>query len=330
MKSLTACLMLMIAAGREAAPDATERGRALSAWSSPASIEKLIAAASPELRAAIATAGGPAVMAEMIARQLGAERQVLDEFAITLNGLTSYHRLSAFERAPAALTSVVWNSAGIVEGATVRPAPRPHEDASARTLATKLSLPFAQPRQGKWFTYWGGANAARNYHVAAPDQRYAYDFVVVRGGRSFDGRAEDPDSYFCWSEPVLAPAPGLVTTAIDGIADNRPVGAMNPRQAAGNHVVIEHGPGVYSLIAHLQAGSVAVADGQRVRRGQKLGLCGNSGNSSEPHVHYHLQTTGSFGGDAKGLPAPFTDLLVDGRRAGLAVPVRGQTVAPAR
>ena len=105
---------------------------------------------------------------------------------------------------------------------------------------------------------------------------------------------------------------------------------MNAQAPAGNHVIIDQGEGVYALLGHLQRGSIAVEEGERVRAGQRLGACGNSGASSEPHVHFHLQDRGTFGPPARGVPAVFSGLRIDGQAREHGRPVRGQTVAPSR
>ncbi len=87
---------------------------------------------------------------------------------------------------------------------------------------------------------------------------------------------------------MLAPADGTVIEVIEGVRDNEP-GSMNPYSAVGNCVLIEHRPDEISVLAHFQRGSIVVKTGDKVKRGQVLGRCGNSGNSSEPHIHFHLQ-----------------------------------------
>jgi murein DD-endopeptidase MepM/ murein hydrolase activator NlpD len=87
---------------------------------------------------------------------------------------------------------------------------------------------------------------------------------------------------------VLAPANGMVTDVINGVRDNKP-GSMNPYSAMGNTVVIEHRKDEVSVLSHFKLGSIAVKVGDKVKKRQVIGLCGNSGNSSEPHLHYHLQ-----------------------------------------
>ncbi|MEK9145602.1 MAG: M23 family metallopeptidase [Elusimicrobiota bacterium] len=94
---------------------------------------------------------------------------------------------------------------------------------------------------------------------------------------------------------------------------------MNPLMAAGNAVLIEHRPDEISVLAHFKQGSIRVKPGQRVVRCEILGLCGNSGNSSEPHLHYHLQNT-HFPQEATGIRAFFESVRVE--RAGVRVSTR--------
>ena len=148
---------------------------------------------------------------------------------------------------------------------------------------------FHLPLDGPVTVAWGGEASAVNYHVFLPDQRWAYDLLVTRDGRSFEGSGGGLDDYYAYGLPVRAPAPGVVFAASDGAPD---VAIGEPRwglAGLGNHVGLEVAPDEYLFIAHLQPGSVAVAVGDRVRAGQVLGRVGNSGNSSEPHVHLHLQ-----------------------------------------
>lgn len=102
---------------------------------------------------------------------------------------------------------------------------------------------------------------------------------------------------------------------------------MDPNQPLGNHVILDHENGEYSFLAHFKKATVAVKPGQSVKTGDRLGLCGNSGNSTEPHLHYHLQTTPDFGaGD--GLPIQFLDYVADGEPVARGEPVKGQQIHP--
>lgn len=319
----TVAVLSTAAAAQVAADDILARGRALSDWSSRDSIAALYAAASPDLKRAIDAGGGPDGFVAAIGGQVGPQTRVIDESAMELNGLRTYRRLAVHERAPALLTMVMWDASGQVVSASGRPATPP--DPAPERAATPVRLPFAAPPAGSWFAVWGGANAASNYHVVAPAQRHAYDFLIVRDGRSYAGPQNALTSYHCWGRPVLAVADGVVTEAV-GDQPDQAIGASDRANAAGNHVMLRHAPDRHSLVAHLQQGSVPVKLGDRVRAGQMLGRCGNSGNTSEPHVHFHLQTGPTFAAGGTGLPATFRNAVIEGRPARAGEPVRGQAV----
>lgn len=142
------------------------------------------------------------------------------------------------------------------------------------------------PADGPLKVVSGGDTAEVNNHVVVPDQRWAYDFVVEP---YFTGSASLAD-YGCYGVPVVAPTAGLVVMARDGLPDMVPGTSSNNTEAPyGNVVAIELETGTYLIIAHLKPGSVAVREGERVEEGQAIGQCGNSGNTSEPHIHIHHQ-----------------------------------------
>ena len=148
---------------------------------------------------------------------------------------------------------------------------------------------FRLPMDGPVTVAWGGPTAPVNYHVYLPDQRWAYDLLVTREEKSFRGDGRELEEYYSYGLSVLAPASGVVFASHDGEPD---VGIDVSRwglAGLGNHVGIEVAAQQYLFIGHLQPGSVAVRVGDRVKVGQPLGRIGNSGNSSEPHVHLHLQ-----------------------------------------
>jgi len=152
---------------------------------------------------------------------------------------------------------------------------------------TKLSLPFA----GKWLVVWGGDTKELNQHHDVSNQRFAFDFLGVGpDGKTRKVAAVENEDYYAFGREILAPADGVVTDVITGVRDNVP-GSMNPYSGLGNAVFIQHSQYEVSVLAHLKRGSIKVKAGDKVKAGQKIGLCGNSGNSSEPHLHYHLQNT---------------------------------------
>lgn len=152
---------------------------------------------------------------------------------------------------------------------------------------TKLSLPF----EGKWLVSWGGDTKELNQHHDTRNQRFAFDFLGADDkGRTRRSKAQINEDYFAFGRKILTPAEGIVTDVIRGVRDNVP-GSMNPYSALGNAVFVQHSEYEISVLAHLKYASITVKVGDKVRKGQVIGLCGNSGNSSEPHLHYHLQNT---------------------------------------
>lgn len=149
---------------------------------------------------------------------------------------------------------------------------------------------FRLPLDGPLTVAWGGPTLSVNYHAVMPDQRWSFDLLVTSHGSTHRGDGSRLDDYYAFGRPVLAPAAGVVWRVHDGEPDG-PIGQWRVRGAAGNHIVLEVAPGEFLFIAHMQPGSITVAPGDRVAAGQVIGRVGNSGNSSEPHVHLHLQTT---------------------------------------
>lgn len=131
---------------------------------------------------------------------------------------------------------------------------------------------------------WGGDSLETNYHAAYPDQRWAYDLLVEPAGHG----SKKLEDYGCWGVPVRAPARARVHQIHDGEEDLTP-GVIAGKRPTGNHVALELADGTFLLLAHLQKGSVAVQPGEQVEEGALLGRCGNSGHTSEPHIHIHHQ-----------------------------------------
>lgn len=179
---------------------------------------------------------------------------------------------------------------------------------------------FHFPSTGEWTIIHGGRRRSTNYHHGSRSQRFAYDIIVKRGGRSHSGKGNAAS--YCYGEPVLAPAAGTVVLTRNDVRENRP---GEKGKGGGNGVIIDHGFGEYSSLWHFIPGSVRVKVGDRVEVGQELGKVGNSGQSSGPHIHYHVSTDPKRG-DSFGLPAPFVDVFVDGIWRERALPVRDQRV----
>lgn len=162
------------------------------------------------------------------------------------------------------------------------------------------------PLDGPVIVGWGGDSVDVNYHAAHPDQRWAYDLLVEPAGHG----SASLDDYGCYGLPVLAPADGRIVITHDGEPDQAG-GAFTPNYTApaGNYVGLRLAEtGTHLVLAHLMPGSLAVSVGDEVEEGDLVGRCGNSGNTSEPHVHiHHVRQEPEFIGFGEGLPLFFRD-----------------------
>lgn len=314
-------------AAQQADDPRMEMGRRYTQWLYEGRVDSLYARFGPQLRAAIPTEQAFAGMQQQIQGQLGAEVEVVGERIMDPTpapGMTVYVRSVRFANAPMTMNvTVATDSAGTIHGLGVRPQ-GPPQAVPSQYLEYQTKTPLRLPFEGEWFVFWGGRTVEQNYHAAHLSQRFAYDLVVTRDGSSHSGGGTALDQYHCWGRPILAPGDGTVVTALDSLPDQQ-IGTTNAAVPTGNHVIIDHGTGEFSLLAHLRSGSVAVRAGERVRAGQKVGECGNSGNTSEPHLHYQLQNGPVFG-QAEGMPAQFQDYVADGQPVPRGEPVKGQTI----
>lgn len=304
-----------------------ERGRAYTAWFYAGEVARLWERFAPEMQAAM-SADALAAFRKQVDEQLGPETGVRDEKVTPVGAFQVYTRTASFTKFPGAVV-VQWtlDGEGKVGGFFVRPAqPAPAESKEAPSphLGYATKTPLHLPFTGEWSVFWGGRSVEENYHAATTDQRFAYDIVVAKDGKSHEGDGTRNDQYYCFGRPILAPAAGKAVVVVDGIEDNVP-GEMNRAQPPGNYIVLDHGNGEFSFLAHFQKGSIQVAQGADLAAGAVLGRCGNSGNSSEPHLHYHLQTTPTFR-QGEGLPAQFLDYVADGKEVARGEPTRGQTI----
>jgi hypothetical protein len=220
---------------------------------------------------------------------------------------------------------IVLDEAGKIAGLWMQP------HTPAIPAVEKHETPLALPFKGRWLVVWGGDTKALNQHHDSPGQRFAFDFLGVGpDGKTRKGVSNSNEDYYAFGREVLAPADGTVTDVIEGVRDNVP-GSMNPYSAVGNGVVLQHREREVSVLAHFKQGSIGVKVGDKVKRGQVLGLCGNSGNSSEPHVHYHLQNTPILQ-EGTGIKCLFRKVALtrDGKTESKAEcsPVKGEIVEP--
>lgn len=309
--------------------EVSERGRELSGLFMSGRIKALVEEFEPATAEAVGGAEALSALHQQIVTQLGEERTVLSETILQppeLPGVSVYRRTARHSSFGGAVISE-WaiDRSGAVVGFYITTGEADAEAESSYldySTVAALRLPF----DGEWTVVWGGRSVEENYHAAYRDQRFAYDFLVLENGSSFSGDGKANNDYHCFGLPILAPAAGTVVGAESSMPDNLP-GAFDAANPLGNHVIIDHGANEYSFLAHLRQGSVSVGVGDEVAAGDPIGECGNSGRSSEPHLHYHLQDSPEPGTGA-GLPAQFNDYLADGEPIARGEPVQGQTISP--
>ena len=155
--------------------------------------------------------------------------------------------------------------------------------------AIDLAFPL---RGGSFLIGHGGSTAPSNIHNAHEQQRYALDIMKLNafGSRAAGLYPRDLQRYAIFDAAVLSPCNGTIVSVVDALPDQAP-GTLDPKNAAGNHVVVRCGDAEVTL-AHLRRGSVAVRAGASVISGQPLGRVGNSGNTTEPHLHVHAERNG--------------------------------------
>lgn len=191
--------------------------------------------------------------------------------------------------------------------------------------AITLSLPF----EGRWLARNSPARRVPSHGTDLLGERYAIDFIGVdHHHRTADRRdwrtflsTEPPKRFFAYGRPILAPAHGIVVQAQDGEVDHvgrrsqltlvpyalgqsarlrRGVAAI-----AGNYLIIAvRDSGAFVALVHLRAGSIRVAIGDEVRLGQPIAECGNSGNSTQPHLHLQVMDSPDLS-VARGVPMAF-------------------------
>lgn len=196
----------------------------------------------------------------------------------------------------------------------------------AGVAVSSKPIMISPPLRGDgWLAGNGPANTSGHRRAMIPveggahiAQRFAIDWVQLwPEGGTFKGDRLDNKNYRCYGAEALAVADSVVVALKDGIPENIP--GANSRAVpitletvGGNHVILDLGNGRYAFYAHLQPGKIPVKVGDKVKRGQPVGLVGNSGNSTEPHLHFHISDANSpLGSD--GLPYIFPSFEMQGK-----------------
>jgi hypothetical protein len=176
------------------------------------------------------------------------------------------------------------------------------------TVAQSPPVSIGPPlRGGDWLAEGGPSN--NSYHRRARmvgdgtvyfAQRFAIDYVKISSnGRTYGGDQKNNANYHCYGSDVIAVADGKVVATKDGVPENTPDPVARAVEitmdtAGGNFVALDIGYNRYALYGHLIPGSLKVKVGDSVKRGQFLGRLGNSGNSTEPHLHFQIADAPSF------------------------------------
>lgn len=166
-------------------------------------------------------------------------------------------------------------------------------------------IPIHLPFHGEWIVTQGHNGSLTH----KSSWRHAWDFEIADDdGKTFRSKGDFPDDYYCYNKNIIAPADGVIEEIVDSIADNI-IGEKNLEYNWGNTIVIKHSDYLYSKLSHLKPNSIEVKEGQKVKRGDLLAKCGNSGNSPYPHLHFQLQATPHIGSST--LDYPISNYFAD-------------------
>lgn len=172
--------------------------------------------------------------------------------------------------------------------------------------AVALEFPF---KNGTYYIGGGGNSRLINNHQVQFSQKYAIDVVKLNGyGANASLTRSSLEDHEIWGDSLFSPCDGVVLLAVDQFPD-APGANRDYKNPAGNHVVISY-QGHKVVMAHFRQGSIVVASGDTVSTGQYLGKVGNSGNTSQPHLHLHIE---SGGGDLEILSGNGVPMTFDGK-----------------
>jgi murein DD-endopeptidase MepM/ murein hydrolase activator NlpD len=226
---------------------------------------------------------------------------------------------TTFERTVFAV-NISLDNTGKINGLFVKPFKEDNLPKLERN-ETKLILPF----NDEWTVFWGGDTKELNYHIESEAQKNAFDIVITdKNGKTFETDGKTNEDYYAFGKELIAPCDAEVVLAVDGVKDNIP-GELNPIYVPGNTVILKTANNEYLFFAHFKQNSIVVKQGQKVKQGELLGLCGNSGNSSEAHLHFHLQNVEDMN-KATGAKCYFDEIIVDGELKKDYSPIKGEKI----
>ncbi len=142
------------------------------------------------------------------------------------------------------------------------------------------------PVRGTWLAGQAGSSPITNGHLT---NRYAIDILKLGpDGRMYKGKEDMVSDFYSYNEPIYAPADGRVSQVVDGLPSDI-MGNRDRDHSGGNLIILDIGKGKFIYFAHLRKGSIAVEEGEFIKAGTILGVVGNSGYSTHPHLHMHVQ-----------------------------------------
>jgi murein DD-endopeptidase MepM/ murein hydrolase activator NlpD len=168
-----------------------------------------------------------------------------------------------------------------------------------RTEGFSGRLPF----EGVW--YVAAEHGYLDSHKRFLAETFAYDFLQIGpNGKSYQRDGKNNADYYAYSKKVLAAKDGIVVAVRGDMAENVPGETTNVTTPSGNVVIVDHGNNQFGYYGHLKPFTVAVKVGSHVRAGEVLGEVGNSGDSTEPHLHFHVMNNADPN-QADGVPVVF-------------------------
>lgn len=218
-------------------------------------------------------------------------------------------------------------------GADGKPAPYPPTEpvpatisftGPAAAIGQEAALVIAPPLRGTgWVAVNGCCNALTSHRgaimsingVTRAPERFAIDWIKIDAkGRAFTGKMNDLAGYPGFGQPIHAVADGIVVNLYNDATEQVPgePKGVTPASIGGNMIVVDIGGGNFAFYAHLQPGSLKVKLGDKVATGKAIALLGNTGNTTAPHLHFHVMD-GPSPLDANSVPYVFTRFTGTGR-----------------
>ncbi|PYS42328.1 MAG: hypothetical protein DMG14_04330 [Acidobacteria bacterium] len=168
-----------------------------------------------------------------------------------------------------------------------------------RTQGFSGRLPF----DGTW--YVAAEHGYLDPHKRFLAEAFAYDFLQIGpNGKSYQRDGRNNADYYAYGKKVLAAKDGTVVTVRGDMAENIPGETTNVATPSGNVVIIDHGNNQFGYYAHLKPFTIGLKPGARVKAGDVIGEVGNSGDSAEPHLHFHIMNNADPA-QADGIPVVF-------------------------